>query len=70
MIYPNVRFSKVQPTIRFEGSREGEADLLLKCAEEEPRKALDQLSCGTVLKLTQVGEESILRRSRERSLRN
>ena len=34
-----VRFFKVQPTTRFEGSREGEADLLLKCAEKEPRKA-------------------------------
>jgi hypothetical protein len=34
-----VRFSKVQPTIRFEGSRKGEADWLLKCMEEEPRKA-------------------------------
>ncbi len=36
----SVRFSKAQPTMRFEGSREGEADLLLKCVEEEPRKAL------------------------------
>ncbi len=26
--------------MRFEGSRKGEADLLLKCMEEEPRKAL------------------------------
>ena len=34
-----VRFSKIQPTIRFEGSRKGEADLLLKCVEGEPRKA-------------------------------
>ncbi len=35
-----VRFSTVQPTMRFEGARKGEADLLLKCMEEEPRKAL------------------------------
>ena len=34
-----VRFFKMQPTIRFEGSRKGEADLLLKCVEREPRKA-------------------------------
>jgi hypothetical protein len=39
MTYPHVRFSKMQPTTRFEGSRKGEADLLLKCVEEEPRKA-------------------------------
>ena len=34
-----VRFSKLQPTTRREGSRKGEADSLLKCREEEPRKA-------------------------------
>ena len=39
MTYPRVRFFEVQPTMRFEGAREGEADLLLKCAEKEPRKA-------------------------------
>ncbi len=35
----SVRFSKVQPTMRFEGSRKGEADLLPKCMAGEPRKA-------------------------------
>ena len=35
-----MRFFKIQPTTRFEGSRKGEADLLLKCVEEEPRKAV------------------------------
>ena len=34
-----VRLIKPQPTTRREGSREGEADLLLKCGEIEPRKA-------------------------------
>ena len=34
-----VRFCKVQPTIRFEGSRKSEVDLLPKCMAEEPRKA-------------------------------
>ena len=38
-VEPYVRFSKPQPTIRREGSREGEADLLLKCGAREPRKA-------------------------------
>ena len=33
-----VRFSKAQPTIS-EGVRKDEADWLLKCVEEEPRKA-------------------------------
>jgi len=39
MIVAYVRFSKLQPTIRREGSRKGEADSLPKCREEEPRKA-------------------------------
>ena len=34
-----VRFSKVQPTTRFEGARKGEVDWLPKCMEEESRKA-------------------------------
>ena len=34
-----VRFSKAQPTMRFEGARKGEVDLLPKCVEGEPRKA-------------------------------
>ena len=48
MAYPRVRFSNVQPTTRREGSRKGEADLLSKCAEEEPRKArVDQVRIRT-----------------------
>ena len=35
-----VRFSKVEPTTRFEGARKGEVNWLLKSMEEEPRKAL------------------------------
>ncbi len=64
-----VRFSKLQPTIRREGSREGEANLLPKCVVEEPRKAAVVYS-ESVLKLTQGGEARSLRRSREPSLRN
>jgi len=36
-----VRFAELQPTMRREGSRKGEADLLLKCGEAEPRKACE-----------------------------
>ncbi len=36
----SVRLSKAQPTIRFEGSRKGEVNLLLKCVAEGPRKAV------------------------------
>ena len=64
-----MRFSKLQPTIRREGSREGEADLLPKCEEGGPRKAAVANS-GSVLKLTQVGEASSLRRSRDPRKRN
>jgi hypothetical protein len=36
-----VRFLKPWPTIRFEGPRKGEADLLPKHGEREPRKACE-----------------------------
>ena len=34
-----MRSLKSQPTMRSEGSRKGEADLLPKCEASEPRKA-------------------------------
>ena len=52
------------------GCRKAEAILLPKPVAEWAEKSLSGTIRSPVLKLTQVGEESILRRSREPRLRN
>ena len=55
---------------RSRASRKGEGDWFPKRSEGEAGKNPGVMRGMTVLKLTQVGKESILRRSRELSLRN
>ncbi len=56
--------------VQLWGFRKIEAALLPKSVEKDSRKVQWIRHCSPVLKLTQVGEESILRRSRELRLRN
>jgi len=65
-----VRFSDLQPTTRREGSRKGISRFVAGSVVRKSREKHAVTSSTSVLKLTQVGEESILRRSREPSLRN
>jgi hypothetical protein len=54
------RCPRPQPTMRIEGARKGEAALLPKCGNGSTEKIRPWTLCGSVPKLTQVGEESIL----------
>ena len=54
-----MRFSGLQPTVSLEGARKGEA-ILSRSAERKNREKLAWSKSGSVPKLTQVGEESIL----------
>ena len=66
-----VVFPRQIPRLVVGVARKGlEAALLPKSVEERSEKSAEGTTQSPVLKLTQVGEESILRRSRELRLRN
>ena len=43
---PRGRYFRLWPTTRIEGARKGEADVLPKCGNERPRKAVRGLYAG------------------------
>ncbi len=65
-----MRFSKVDPPIRRGGFRKDRGRFVAEVYGGRTEKSARGTIRPPVLKLTQVGEESILRRSRELRLRN
>ena len=66
----HVRFPKPDPPIRCGGSARTRPIYVAEVWGGGAEKSMERTKRLPVLKLTQVGEESILRRSRELRLRN